>query len=175
MHARPSVVHLCVPDVRSSDTQPRPAVLPGIRIHISNSMSSIQRLSSVIIDKDNSTRGTIAGQCLVCIDARSASTPSSATNDNTEGDFAVFDTQQNADTYITAARDALASGSSSTPLPSPTAAPGYILSLMNVNRQHLHHLSSNWTGLCATAPPLPPPPPPHPLVGSCLLNSSSSV
>ena len=31
MHARPSVVHLCVPDVRSSDTQPRPAVLPGIR------------------------------------------------------------------------------------------------------------------------------------------------
>ena len=115
MHARPSVVHLCVPDVRSSDTQPRPAVLPGIRIHISSSMSSIQRLSSVIIDKDNSTRGTIAGQCLVCIDARSASTPSSATNDNTEGDFAVFDTQQNADTYITAARDALASGSSSTP------------------------------------------------------------
>ena len=110
MHARPSVVHLCVPDVRSSDTQPRPAVLPGIRIHISSSMSSIQRLSSVIIDKDNSARGTIAGQCLVCIDARSASTPSSATNDNTEGDFVVFDTQQNADTYIMAVRDALASG-----------------------------------------------------------------
>ena len=78
----------------------------------------------------------------------------------------MFDTQQNADTYITAVRDALASGSSSTPLPPPTAAPGYILSIMNVNRQALHHLSSNWKGLCATTPLPPPPPPPHPLIGA---------
>ena len=112
-------VHLCVSHLRSSDTLASDAQLPGIRIHISDSMSSIQRLASIIIDKDNAARGTSAGQCLVCLEARSASTPSSASsNDNTEGDFIVFDSQQNADTFITAVRGALASGSSNTPLPS---------------------------------------------------------
>ena len=150
-------VHLCVSHLRSSDTRVSDSQLLGIRIHISDSMSSIQRLSSIILDKDNAARGTSAGQCLVCLEARSASTPSSASsNDNTEGDFIVFDSRQNADTFITAVRGALASGPSNTPLPSPTAAPGYILSLLNVNRHALHHLSSNWKDLCAAAPPAPP-------------------
>ena len=85
---------------RVSDSQ-----LLGIRIDVSAIMSSIQRLASIILDKDNAARGTSAGQCLVCLEARSASTTSSANNDNTEGDFIVFDTQQNADTFVTAVRE----------------------------------------------------------------------
>ena len=84
-------VHLCVSHLRSSDTCASDAQLLGIRINTSNNMSSIQRLSSIIIDKDNAARGTSAGQCMVCLEARSASTSSSASSDNTEGDFIVFE------------------------------------------------------------------------------------
>ena len=46
-------VHLCVSHLRSSDALVSDQQLPGIRINSSNRMSSIQRFSSIIIDKDN--------------------------------------------------------------------------------------------------------------------------
>ena len=93
------------------------------------------------LDKDNAQRGTSTGQGMVCTDARTDGSGSTALS---VGDFAVFDSLDDAHEFYSQVVNRAGALPLAGVAPVAAGSQGHQLSLKHVKRSALHHITSGW-------------------------------
>ena len=104
------------------------------------------------------------GNVLLCTLARKQNATDTVNN---TGDFEVWSSPEQVTARVAEIKAADASAGGAIGIPSPMGKAGFIISIDNVKRSELHHMSSNWEGLLGAAPSSVP----NPLIGKVLETS----